>query len=86
MHLRAVFRRCAMCTLTIAPVLAFSAEQAYKQTDLDSDIQGLAQNPPNGQADTQLVNPWGLIARGTQEVSPATGRSRIRPGKLPLGG
>jgi uncharacterized protein (TIGR03118 family) len=49
-------------------VLAFSAlglAQAYKQTNLDSDIQGLAQNPPNGQPDTQLVNPWGLIASPT---------------------
>jgi uncharacterized protein (TIGR03118 family) len=57
-----------MCTLTIAAVFAFSAlgsAQAYKQTNLDSDIQGLAQNPPSGQPDTQLVNPWGLIASPT---------------------
>jgi uncharacterized protein (TIGR03118 family) len=57
-----------MCTLTIAVVLAFSAlglAQAYKQTNLDSDVQGLAQNPPNGQPDAQLVNPWGLIASPT---------------------
>jgi uncharacterized protein (TIGR03118 family) len=55
-------------TLTIAAVLAFSAlglAQAYKQTNLVSDIQGLAQNPPNGQPDAQLVNPWGLIASPT---------------------
>ena len=39
--------------------------QAYQQTNLVSDIQGLAQNPPNGQADTQLLNPWGLVATTT---------------------
>src|SRR6202051_254658 len=68
MHLKTISRMCALCTLTIAAVLAFSAlglAQAYKQTNLDSDIQGLAQNPPNGQPDTQLVNPWGLIASPT---------------------
>lgn len=57
-----------MCTLIIAVVLAFRAlglAQAYKQTNLASDIQGLAQNPPNGQPDTQLVNPCGLIASPT---------------------
>src|SRR5579864_615782 len=57
-----------MCALMIAAVLAFSAlgmAQAYQQTHLVSDIQGLAQNPPNGQPDTQLVNPWGLIASPT---------------------
>ena len=55
-------------TLTIAAVLAFSAlglAQAYKQSNLVSDIQGLAQNPPNGQPDAQLLNPWGLIASPT---------------------
>src|SRR6201993_3790680 len=26
---------------------------------------GLAQNPPTGQADTQLLNPWGLVATST---------------------
>ena len=39
--------------------------QAYQQTNLASDIQGLAQNPPNGQADTQLLNPWGLVSSST---------------------
>jgi hypothetical protein len=68
MHLKTVPRMCAPCTLTIAAVLAFSAlgqAQAYKQTNLDSGIQGLAQNPPSGQPDAQLVNPWGLIASPT---------------------
>jgi hypothetical protein len=62
MHCKTVSRMCAISTLTIAVVFAFSAlglAQAYKQTNLDSDIQGLAQNPPNGQRDTQLVNPSG---------------------------
>jgi uncharacterized protein (TIGR03118 family) len=68
MHLKTVPRMGAPCTLTIAAVLAFSAlgqAQAYKQTNLDSGIQGLAQNPPSGQPDAQLVNPWGLIASPT---------------------
>src|SRR5260370_20698999 len=53
------------CNLKIAAVLACSAPglaQAYKQTNVDSDIQGLAQNPPNGQPDAQLLTPGGLIA------------------------
>ncbi len=68
MYLKTVSRLCTICALTIAAVLAFGAlgmAQAYKQTNLVSDIQGLAQNPPNGQPDTQLVNPWGLIASPT---------------------
>jgi len=40
----------------------FAMAQAYRQTDLVSDIQGRAQNPPGGQADPQLLNPWGLVA------------------------
>jgi uncharacterized protein (TIGR03118 family) len=43
----------------------FAMAQAYQQTNLVSDIQGLAQNPPSGQADTQLLNPWGLVATST---------------------
>ena len=39
--------------------------QAYQQTNLASDIEGLAQNPPNGRTDTQLLNPWGLVASPT---------------------
>jgi len=39
--------------------------QAYQQTNLVSDIQGLAQNPTSGQPDVQLVNPWGLVATPT---------------------
>ena len=68
MYSKTVSRLCTMCALMIAAVLAFSARgmaQAYQQTNLVSDIQGLAQNPPNGQPDTQLVNPWGLIASPT---------------------
>ena len=65
---KTISRLCAMCALSIAAVLAFSTlgmAQAYQQTNLVSDIQGLAQNPPNGQPDSQLVNPWGLIASPT---------------------
>ena len=68
MYLKTLTRLCTTCTLRIAAVLAFSAlgmAQAYQQTNLVSDIQGLAQNPPNGQPDSQLVNPWGLIASPT---------------------
>ena len=68
MKVKAISRLFGMCILTIAAVLAFSAQamaQAYQQTNLVSDIQGLAQNPPNGQPDAQLVNPWGLISSPT---------------------
>jgi hypothetical protein len=40
----------------------FAIAQAYQQTNLVFNIQGLAQNPPSGQADTQLLNPWGLVS------------------------
>src|SRR5246127_1469918 len=68
MYLKTVSRSCTACALTLAAVLALSAlgmAQAYQQTNLVSDIQGLAQNPPNGQPDMQLVNPWGLVASPT---------------------
>ena len=68
MNSKTISRLCTMCTLSIATLLTFSSPgmaQAYKQINLVSDIQGLAQNPPNGQADAQLVNPWGLIASPT---------------------
>jgi uncharacterized protein (TIGR03118 family) len=68
MQMKTISRVRTMCIFTIAAVLAFSAlgsAQAYKQTNLASDIQGLAQNPPNGQLDAQLLNPWGLIASPT---------------------
>ena len=54
--------------LIFTAVLAFSPlgiAQAYQQTNLVSDIQGLAQNPPSGQPDAQLVNPWGLVSSST---------------------
>src|SRR5438270_3637618 len=47
----------ALCGLT-----SFTAAQQYKQTNLDSDIQGLASNPPAGTPDTKLLNPWGITA------------------------
>lgn len=67
MYLKTVSGLCTMCSLTIV-VLALSTmgmAQAYQQTNLVSDIQGLAQNPLNGQPDAQLVNPWGLVASST---------------------
>ena len=62
------FRLFVTSSLGIAALLALSPQamaQAYQQTNLVSDIQGLAQNPPNGQPDAQLLNPWGLISSPT---------------------
>lgn len=56
MYLKPISRLCTMCILTIAAVLAFSTQgmaQAYQQTNLVSDIQGLAPTP-----DGHLLNPW----------------------------
>src|SRR6516225_6333823 len=63
MYLNTLTRLCAICTLTIFAVLAFSTmgmAQAYQQTNLVSDIQGLAPF-----TDGHLLNPWGLIASST---------------------
>jgi uncharacterized protein (TIGR03118 family) len=52
-----------ICILTLVGVVAFSTlgmAQAYQQTNLVSDIQGLAPI-----SDVHLVNPWGLIASST---------------------
>ena len=68
MYEKTVSRLCLTCGLAIAAVLASSMlgmAQAYQQTNLVSDIQGLAQNPPGSQPDAQLLNPWGLIASST---------------------
>jgi hypothetical protein len=64
MFFKAVRRWCGMCTVAIVVCAGgkLAIAQAYQQTNLVSDIQGLAQNPTSGQPDTQLVNPWGLIA------------------------
>jgi uncharacterized protein (TIGR03118 family) len=56
-------RLCTISTLTIVTVLAFSTlamAQAYQQTNLVSDIQGLAPI-----SDGHLLNPWGLISSST---------------------
>jgi len=53
----------AMFALTFTAILAlstFGAAQQYQQTNLVSDIQGLAPT-----LDGHLVNPWGLIASST---------------------
>ena len=63
MYLKPISRLCTACILTIAAVLAFSTlgmAQAYQQTNLVSDIQGLAPTP-----DGHLLNPWGLTASST---------------------
>jgi uncharacterized protein (TIGR03118 family) len=41
---------------------SLAGAQQYKQTNLDSDIQGLASNPPSGNPDKPLLNPWGIAA------------------------
>src|SRR5262249_37057113 len=60
MYTRPGIRSFTMCILTIAGVLGISTlgvAQAYRQTNLVSDISGLAPTP-----DSHLLNPWGLIA------------------------
>jgi len=57
MYLKTVSRLCTACALTLAAVVALSAQgmaQAYQQTNLVSDIQSLAPNPPNGHPDPRL--------------------------------
>ena len=68
--------------LIFTAVLAFSTlgiAQAYQQTNLVSDIQGLAQNPPSGQPDAQLVNPWGLISSSTSPWWVSDNNAAFRP-------
>jgi uncharacterized protein (TIGR03118 family) len=63
MYSNTLTRLCAICTFTIFAVLAVSTlgmAQAYQQTNLVSDIQGLAPV-----TDGHLLNPWGLIASST---------------------
>jgi uncharacterized protein (TIGR03118 family) len=67
MFFRAVRRWCGVSTVAIVVCAGgkLAIAQAYQQTNLVSDIQGLAQNPTIGEPDTQLVTPWGLIASPT---------------------
>ena len=67
MHLRTVRGWCRICTVAFVVCAGggLAMAQAYQQTNLVSDIQGLAQDPPSGQLDTHLVNPWGLVASAT---------------------
>ena len=63
MYLNPHSRVCAICTLTIVAVLALSTlgmAQAYQQTNLVSDIPGLAPT-----SDGHLLNAWGLISSST---------------------
>lgn len=48
-----------LCALAVVAVLtSFSLAQQYQQTNLDSDIAGLALNPQG--PDVLLCNPWGM--------------------------
>ena len=51
--------RCAFAALTIAALSGFAAAQKYSQTNLVSDIPGLAKT-----TDPHLVNAWGLDFSG----------------------
>jgi uncharacterized protein (TIGR03118 family) len=57
-----ILRTLVAIATVVCALTSFTAAQQYKQTNLDSDIQGLASNPPNGAPDTKLVNPWGITA------------------------
>jgi uncharacterized protein (TIGR03118 family) len=61
--MKPISRLCTISIFTIAAVFSFSTlgmAQAYQQTNLVSDISGLAPTP-----DSHLLNPWGLIASST---------------------
>src|SRR6266853_6737738 len=63
MYSQKLSKASAMFALTFTAILAlstFGAAQQYQQTNLVSDIQGLAPT-----LDGHLVNPWGLIASST---------------------
>jgi hypothetical protein len=49
-----VWRRTALTCTAVLALSTLGIAQAYQQTNLVSDIQGLAQNPPSGQPDAQL--------------------------------
>ena len=60
MYLQKLSKASAMLALTLTAVFAlctFGVAQQYQQTNLVSDIQGLAPT-----VDGHLLNPWGLIA------------------------
>ena len=60
MYLQKLSKACAVLALTLMVVFAlstFGAAQQYQQTNLVSDIPGLAPTP-----DGHLLNPWGLIS------------------------
>ena len=61
MYLQKRSKASAMLTLTAVFALrTFGVAQQYQQTNLVSDIQGLAPT-----VDGHLLNPWGLIASST---------------------
>ena len=59
--LRKISRHFWLFSVLIA-FTGMAAAQKYQQTNLDSDIMGLASNPPNGTPDKPLLNPWGITA------------------------
>jgi uncharacterized protein (TIGR03118 family) len=63
MYLQKLSKASAMLALTLTAVFAlctFGVAQQYQQTNLVSDIQGIAPT-----VDGHLLNPWGLIASST---------------------
>src|ERR1700737_655617 len=63
MYLQKFLRIASMMGIALSLLFALSTlgvAQQYQQTNLVSDIQGLAPTP-----DAQLLNPWGLIASPT---------------------
>ena len=63
MHLQKIFRIVSTMGLAFSLLFAlstFGVAQQYQQTNLVSDIQGLAPTP-----DSHLLNPWGLISSPT---------------------
>ena len=54
--------RCGWLVLAACALSSMAVAQQYQQTNLDSDIVGLATNPPNGTPDKPLLNPWGITA------------------------
>ena len=59
---RLTWRINALIFSAVLALTASASAQQYKQTNLDSDIQGLATNPPAGNPDLPLLNPWGIAA------------------------
>ena len=71
MYLRTVRRLCTMCALTIAAVVAvkpLGMAQAYQQTNLLLDIQGLALKPAQWPARYAACEPFGSYFESYESV------------------